>query len=186
VHRSTALTTTVRRAGKPAALLVVAAAALSIATPAAFAKGGGGPGTAPTPTPAPNPAACATVSVVNNGQIVRNQSMPAIKFNVQSCSSRSVATTITVTETSGVFSTVCPSPVAAPAPLLLAPTQKVALSAPVYRGACGMVSQTNPTIVWSPLAWQGHNLLVTITDDATGVVLSSAPFSWSDTPPKGV
>lgn len=95
-----------------------------------------------------------------------------------------MAATVTITEATGFLSTLCPSPVAAPASYALAGKQKVAASAPVYRGACGEVSPSNQTVIWSTNAWQGHNLLLTVTDDATGAVLSSAFFSWQDAAPR--
>lgn len=170
-------------AHKSLAGLAVAAAALSLATPAAFAKGKGGGTTQPTP---PAVTTCAKVTVANSPQIVRNRAMPDIKFNLVNCGTQAVAATVTVTETAGIFSVSCPSPVAAPMPFALAPGQKQVATAPVFRGPCGMVSQTNSAIFQSPLMWQGHNLLLTLTDDATGAVLSTSAFSWHDIPPKGV
>jgi hypothetical protein len=38
----------------------------------------------------------------------------------------------------------------------------------------------NGVLVQGVNRWQGHNLLVIATDDATGTVLSSGFFSWQD------
>jgi len=56
----------------------------------------------------------------------------------------------------------------------------------VFRGTCGTVSNANLTLIQGVNAYQGHNLLLTVTDNATGQRLSSAPFFWSDVPNQGV
>lgn len=166
----------------PLAAALVAAAALAPAAPA-FARGGagggGGGGGGGT-------ASCLSIEVTNNGQTVRNGTAPAIKVLTQSCTGATAAATLTVTETTSAFSGPCPSPVAAPVSVTLAPGSKRSTELPTFRGPCGIVSQSNQTIVPSPFAYQGHNLRVTLTDDATGAVLGTAPFSWSDSPPRGV
>lgn len=170
-----------RSIGLPlAAAVVAAAAALAPAAPA-LARGGTGGGGGGGGT-----TGCLSIEVTNNGQIVRNGTAPTIKVLSQSCSGATAAATLTVTETASFFSGPCPSPVAAPVGVTLVPGSKRSTELPTSRGPCGIVSQSNLTIVPSPLAYQGHNLLVTLTDDATGAVLGSAPFSWSDSPPRGV
>ena len=145
----------------------------------ALAKGGGGGGTTPPPgTP------CATLAITNNGQTVRNLSMPDLRYNLENCGSAPLAATVTFSEAPGFLSTICPAPTAPPASVTLAVKQKVSATAPVYRGACGEVSPSNQTVIWSTNAWQGHNVLVTVTDDATGSVLASAWFSWQDAAPR--
>ena len=163
-----------------AAVALAAVATLAPAAPA-LAKGGtgGGGGTGGT-------TSCLSIEVTNNAQIVRNGTAPAIKVLTQSCTGAPAAATLTVTETASFFSGPCPSPVAAPVAVTLAPGSKRSTELPTYRGPCGIVSQSNLTIVPSSFAYQGHNLRVTLTDDATGAVLGSAPFSWSDSPPRGV
>ena len=88
--------------------------------------------------------------------------------------------TVTISETAGFLSVLCPSPVAAPVQYRLSAKQKLSATAPVYRGPCGMSSNVNGVLVQGINAWQGHNLLVTVTNNATGAVLSSSPFSWQD------
>ena len=166
----------------PLAAALVAAAALAPAAPA-FARGGAGGGGGGGGGGA---ASCLSIEVTNNAQIVRNGTAPAIKVLTQSCTGAPAAATLTVTETASFFSGPCPSPVAAPVSVTLAPGSKRSTELPTFRGPCGIVSQSNQTIVPSPFAYQGHNLRVTLTDDATGAVLGSAPFSWSDSPPRGV
>lgn len=166
----------------PLAAALVAAAALAPAAPA-FARGGAGGGGGGGGGGA---ASCLSIEVTNNGQTVRNGTAPAIKVLTQSCTGATAAATLTVTETTSAFSGPCPSPVAVPVSVTLAPGSKRSTELPTFRGPCGIVSQSNQTIVPSPFAYQGHNLRVTLTDDATGAVLGTAPISWSDSPPHGV
>lgn len=166
------------RAAKPLAALAIATVALGIATPA-FAKGGGEVVAAPTA-----PAACTPIAVTNSGKIVKNRVAPGdMKFNVVNCATAPRNATVTITEGPGLLAATCPSPVAAPVHLALAAGQKVAASAPAYRASCGWYSQTTTILVQGTSAWQGHNMLLTVTDDATGAVLGSSTFTWKDDKP---
>jgi hypothetical protein len=154
----------------------------SVAAPA-FAKGaagGGGGGGGGVAVPV-----CAVVSVTNNGQTVRNLAMPDIKYNLSSCGTSAINVTVTVSEWASAWSTLCPSPVAAPVQFALSPKQKVSGTFPVLRGPCGFTSNVNGVLVQGVNRWQGHNLMLTVTNDADGTVLSSSPFSWQDTVPNG-
>jgi hypothetical protein len=154
----------------------LAAATLALSTDAALARngaGGGGGG-------APAAARCATLVVANNGQTVRNRAMPDVKYSLQSCGTDALSVTVTVRETAGFLSVLCPSPVAPPRTVALGSAQKLSLTASVLRGPCGYAGSQSSVLVNSSQAWQGHNLQLTATDDATGAVLSSAPFSWQD------
>ncbi|MEO8621696.1 MAG: hypothetical protein ABI625_11560 [bacterium] len=146
---------------------------LSPTTSPAFAQGGGGGGI-------PAPSRCGSIVVTNNPQSVRRSVMPDIKFNVENCGTVALSLTVTITETEGFLSVLCPSPVASPISIALNAKQKVSATAPVYRGPCGTTGPVNGTFVDGSNRWQGHNLLLTLTDDATGVVYGSAPFNWQD------
>ena len=74
----------------------------------------------------------------------------------------------------------CPSPVAPPVQYVLGVNQKISGTAPVFRGPCGYTSNINGVLVQGVNRWQGHNLMVVVTDDATGAVLSQSPYSWQD------
>jgi hypothetical protein len=140
------------------------------------AGGGGGGGGGGTTTTGP----CATLTVTNSGQTVRNFTPDDIKYNLVNCGSVALAVTVSVVETTSAWSGPCPSPVAAPVQYALDVKAKIAGSAPVYRGPCGFTSNVNGVLVQGVNRWQGHNLLVIATDDATGTVLSSGFFSWQD------
>jgi hypothetical protein len=150
------------------------------ATQSLFAKGaggGGGGGGGGTVTPG---SSCATITVTNNPQSVRHLVMPDIKYDLENCGSTDLSVTVSIQETAGFLSELCPSPLAPPVIIALAPKQKLSETAPVFRGPCGMTGPVNGTLVEGENRWQGHNLLLTLTDNATGVVYGSAPFSWQD------
>lgn len=152
-------------------------AAPAVAVPA-FAKGAGGGGGVPVPV-------CATVTVTNNGQTVRNLSMPDIKYNLASCGTTAINVTVTVSEWASAWSVLCPSPVAAPVRFALGPNQKLSATFPVYRGPCGFTSNVNGVLVQGYHRWQGHNLMLSVTNDADGSLLSTSSFSWQDAIPNG-
>lgn len=152
----------------------VAAACVAGAGEAAAARGGGG---AATPSTAGAP--CGAIVVANDGQTVRNPLiMPTVKYTVTSCAGAPLAATVTFIETPGYLSEPCPAPMADPAPVSLPAGGKVVSEAWVGRSSCGLGSAGQ--IIASPFGRQGHNILLTLTDDATGAVLSTASFSWSD------
>ncbi len=140
------------------------------------AKGGGGGGG--------TVATCAAVVVTNNAQTVRNLVMPEIKYNLENCGTDAVAVTVTVSEWASAWSTLCPSPVAAPVQFALASNQKVSSTFAVYRGPCGFTGPVNGVLVQGFNRWQGHNLMLTVTNDADGAVLSQSSFSWQDAVPR--
>jgi hypothetical protein len=112
---------------------------------------------------------------------VRDFKMPDIKYNLENCGTQPIAVTVTVTEVDSAWSVVCPSPVAAPVHVSLALKQKSSGTAPTYRGPCGFADNRSYTVINSVSAFQGHNLVVTATDDATGNVLGAGSwFSWQD------
>lgn len=148
-----------------------------------FAKGGGGGGGGGTTTPATR---CATITVTNNPQSVRHSVMPDIKYNIENCGSVAVTVTVSVVETAGFLSELCPSPVANPDSFSLPARQKLSATAPVFRSPCGTTGPVNGTLVQGINRWQGHNLLLTLTDNETGVVYGSAPFNWQDVFSPGV
>lgn len=166
------------RAAKSLVAIAAITAAVGVATPA-FAKNGLEGGAAPT-----TPSACAPITVTNSGRIVKNRtSPPDIKFTVNNCTGQPTAATVTISEGAGLLAALCPSPVAAPVQLTLAGGQKVAGSAPAYRASCGWYSQTSTILMQGTSAWQGHNMLVTLTDDATGAVLGTSTYTWKDDKP---
>jgi hypothetical protein len=118
--------------------------------------------------------------VTNNGQTVRHAVMPDIKYNLVNCGGEALAVTVTVTEIAGFLSVLCPSPVAPAATFALAAGAHLTQSAPTFRGPCGFTSNVNGVLIDGVNRFQGHNLLLTATDDATGAVLSSGFFSWQD------
>jgi hypothetical protein len=152
---------------------------------AQLAKGGMGGGAPAGGTPAPA-TRCARITVTNNGQTVRHAIMPDIKYNLDNCGSVAIAVTVTVTEVPGFLSAICPSPVALPLRVTLAASKRLSATLPVYRGGCGMTSNVNGTVVQGGNAWQGHNLQLSVTDDSTGNVLSTAFFSWQDAVGQGI
>lgn len=165
--------------------LLVGAVVLGFGSSAAFARGGGGGGGGGGTTPSAAP--CAKATVTNTGQTVRHQVMPDLKYNLENCSAGAETVTVTVTEAPGFLSVSCPSPVAAPAVFTLNAGQKLSPTFPVYRGPCGHRSPSDQTIVQGINAWQGHNLLLTVTDTASGTVLATSTwFSWQDVYNPGV
>ena len=150
-----------------------AALLATIGAPSALAKGGAaGGGTAPT---------CAAVVVTNTGQTVRDFKQPDIKFNLENCSTTPANVTVTVSEAPSAWYPVCASPVAAPVQFALASRQKLSSTLPTFRGPCGFADNRSLVVINSTFAFQGHNLVLTVTDDATGAVLGvSNWFSWQD------
>ena len=144
-----------------------------------FAKGAGGGGGGGIPA-----ATCASVVVTNNPQTVRNLVMPEIKYNLENCGTDNLAVTETVSEWASAWSVLCPSPVASPAQFTLAANQKISSTFPVYRGPCGFTGPVNGVLVQGTNRWQGHNLMLTVTNDADGAVLSQSSFSWQDAVPR--
>lgn len=142
------------------------------------------PATALKAAPVPVPAVCATVTVTNTGQTVKNFNQPEIKYNVANCGSTALNVTVSVIETTSAWSEPCPSPVAAPVKMALGVNAKVSSSFPTYRGPCGFTGPVNGTLVQGVNRWQGHNLLVLVTNDADGAVLGSGFFSWQDQTPR--
>jgi hypothetical protein len=138
----------------------------------AHAAGGGG-GTA---TSGP----CVRFAITNSGQTVRNFAMPDVKYGLENCGTNALAATVTVTESPGFLFELCPSPVAGPAVHALPGKQKISATAPVLRGPCGYAGSSSTRLVQSSLGWQGHNLALTVTDNATGTVLETGSFSWQD------
>ena len=153
--------------------------ALSPAMAKGAAGGGGGGGGGGVPA-----ATCAAIVVTNNAQTVRNLVMPDIKYNLENCGTDNLSVTVTVSEWASSWSVLCPSPVATPVQLSLAANQKVSGTFPVYRGPCGFTGPVNGVLVQGTNRWQGHNLMLTVTNDADGAVLSSSPFSWQDAVPR--
>jgi hypothetical protein len=142
-----------------------------------LATGGGGGGT-------PGVAVCASVTVTNSGQTVKNFVQPDIKYNLENCGTSALNVTVSVVETASSWSGPCPSPVAAPVSLGLASKQKLSSTFPTYRGPCGFTGPVNGVLVQGVNRWQGHNLMVVVTNDADGAVLSSSFFSWQDQTPR--
>lgn len=139
--------------------------------------GGGGGGTTGTPV-------CALVTVTNSGQTVKNLQQPDIKYNLENCGTTALNVTVSVVEVASAWSTLCPSPVAAPVQFALDVKVKLSSSFPTYRGPCGFTGPVNGTLVQGYNRWQGHNLMVVVTNDADGVVLSTSFFSWQDQTPR--
>jgi hypothetical protein len=139
--------------------------------------GGGGGGT-------PNAPVCAQVSVTKTGQTVKNFNQPDIKYNLSNCGTTALNVTVSVVETSSAWSGACASPVAAPVQMALAVNQKVSSSFPTFRGPCGFTGPVNGVLVQGINRWQGHNLMVIVTNDADGTVLGSGFFSWQDQTPR--
>lgn len=142
-----------------------------------FAKGGGGGGGGGGTAPA---SRCATITVTNNPQSVRRSIMPDIRYNIENCGSENLSVTVSIRETAGFLSELCPSPVADPVVIAVATKQKLSETAPVFRGPCGTTGPVNGTPIDGINRWQGHNLLLTLTDNETGVVYGSVPFNWQD------
>lgn len=151
-------------------------------TMSAKGAGGGGGGTGG----GVGGATCATIVVTNSGQAVRQMKQPDIRYNLENCGTVDLNVTVTFTEFAGFLSDICPAPMPAPVSVALASKVKLSLSAPTYRGACGSTGPVNGTIVWGVNRWQGHNVLLTLTDDATGAVLGTGFFSWQDVFAAGV
>jgi hypothetical protein len=162
-----------------AAFAAVPAASLAKGGPAGggAAGGGGGGGAAPA-------ARCATLTVTNNGQTVREFKMPPVDYTLANCGTEGLSATVTITESPGFLSALCPSPTAPPVDYALGAHQKLTARAPVFRGPCGLRSPTSTDLVDSSRGWQGHNLQLTVTDDATGAILSTGFFSWQDAQPR--
>ncbi len=181
--RTKAALSTVALLGFLAACSDITAPSAQIGAQPRLAKGGGE--VAPPPT-VPSLPVCANITVLNTGASVRKAVMPDIKYSVEGCGTSAATVTVSVKESASSWSTVCPSPVAAAMQYTLAPKQKIVATAPVYRGGCGFSSNVNGVLVQSTYAWQGHNLVLTVTDNATGAVLSSGFYSWQDVLINGV
>lgn len=154
----------------------------SLTAPApSLATGGGGGGGGGGGTGAP---VCALVTVTNTGQTVKNFNQPDIKYNLVNCGTTALNVTVSVVETFSSWSDPCPSPVAAPVQASLAVKQKVSGSFPTYRGPCGFTGPVNGVLVQGVNRWQGHNLLVVVTNNADGAVLSTGFFAWQDQTPR--
>lgn len=187
MHRSILLAVAVAAASTLVACNDASAPTSPAASTALFAKGaagggGGGGGGGGTTTS----SRCATLVVTNNPQSVRRSVMPDIKYNVENCGTEALSVTLSIVETAGFLSELCPSPVADPVAIDLAAKQKLSLTAPVFRGPCGTTGPVNGTLVQGTNRWQGHNLLLTLTDNVTGVVYGTAPFNWQDVFAPGV
>jgi hypothetical protein len=155
-----------------------------LTTDALFAKGGGGGGGGGGG--ATSPSRCATLVITNNPQSVRRSVMPDIKYNIENCGTAPLTVRLSIVETTGFLSELCPSPVADAVLIELATKQKLSATAPVFRGPCGTTGPVNGTPVDGINRWQGHNLLLTLTDDTTGIIYGTAPFNWQDVFAPGV
>jgi len=171
----------VRRVRAVLGVLLASLLLVGLTAGAASARGGtGGGGGGGTPTPVPG-STCATAVVTNTGQTVRDFKQPDIKVNVENCGTDAVTVAVTVTETASAWYPVCASPVADPTTLTLAAKQKVSIAFPTFRGPCGYRDNRSFDVIWSTFAFQGHNLVVTPIDVATGLPLATGTwFSWQD------
>ena len=144
--------------------------------------------TAPSTTATPDlavakPAVCATATVTNNPQTVVNLAMPRIRYTLANCGSRRLTVVVTVYETFGSLSGLCPAPIPAPVTITMAAGKRQALSFPTYRGACGFANSSNQgVLVQGTAAWQEHRLMVSVRNAADGTLLSTSPFIWRDAP----
>lgn len=146
------------------------------ATDPSFAQGGGGGGGGGGPVP----AVCAQITVTNNAPTVRHRNMPNARYNLQNCGSTPLGVTVTFSELPGFLSVLCPAPLAPPASFQLAVKAKLSVAAPVFRGPCGLTSNVNGVLMQGTQWFQGHNLQLTVTNNATGQVLSRGQFNWQD------